>query len=77
MKKKNGKAFIGNCWPGDSLYIDFLNPEARKFWADQFAFDKVSHSVTRFSCQNKIVENIWNALITGTESFFPVAAIAV
>jgi len=27
------KDFEGWCWPGDSVWIDFLNPEAREFWA--------------------------------------------
>ncbi|WKY16061.1 hypothetical protein Q1695_001054 [Nippostrongylus brasiliensis] len=40
VKKRDGTIYEGNCWPGDSSYIDFLNPEARQFWADQFAFDK-------------------------------------
>ncbi|VDL71495.1 unnamed protein product [Nippostrongylus brasiliensis] len=42
VKKRDGTIYEGNCWPGDSSYIDFLNPEARQFWADQFAFDKVT-----------------------------------
>ena len=25
MVKENGKEFVGNCWPGDSVWIDFLN----------------------------------------------------
>ncbi|EYC26665.1 hypothetical protein Y032_0010g897 [Ancylostoma ceylanicum] len=40
VKKRDGSVYEGNCWPGDSVYIDFINPNARKFWADQFALDK-------------------------------------
>ncbi|VDM76765.1 unnamed protein product [Strongylus vulgaris] len=42
VKKRDGTIYEGNCWPGDSVYIDFINPKARKFWADQFALDKSS-----------------------------------
>ncbi|VDO93580.1 unnamed protein product [Heligmosomoides polygyrus] len=40
VKKRDGAIYEGSCWPGDSTYIDFINPEARKFWADQFSFEK-------------------------------------
>ncbi|KAK6034694.1 hypothetical protein COOONC_27800 [Cooperia oncophora] len=40
VKKRDGTVYEGNCWPGDSTYIDFINPDARKFWAGLFAFDK-------------------------------------
>uniref|UniRef100_W6NQD1 Glycoside hydrolase domain containing protein n=1 Tax=Haemonchus contortus TaxID=6289 RepID=W6NQD1_HAECO len=40
VKKRDGTVYEGDCWPGRSSYVDFMNPEARKFWADQFAFDK-------------------------------------
>ena len=28
--------FIGNCWPGDSFYADFLNPKTEKIWRNFF-----------------------------------------
>ena len=41
VKAHDGTTFEGNCWPGDSVYIDFTNPKAREYWASRFAFDKV------------------------------------
>uniref|UniRef100_A0A8B9F2N4 Neutral alpha-glucosidase C n=1 Tax=Amazona collaria TaxID=241587 RepID=A0A8B9F2N4_9PSIT len=38
VKDRNGKDFEGICWPGSSCYLDFTNPEVRKWYADQFAF---------------------------------------
>ncbi|OHT00096.1 Neutral alpha-glucosidase AB [Tritrichomonas foetus] len=32
----NNSAFHGICWPGESVWPDFLNPKARKWWAHQF-----------------------------------------
>ncbi|PAV66715.1 hypothetical protein WR25_09916 isoform F [Diploscapter pachys] len=40
VKAHDGTTFEGNCWPGDSVYIDFTNPKAREYWASRFAFDK-------------------------------------
>ncbi|KAK6766925.1 hypothetical protein RB195_026284 [Necator americanus] len=44
VKNRDGTVYEGNCWPGDSVYIDFLNPAARTFWADQFSFSKYEGS---------------------------------
>ncbi|KAK2533211.1 Ganc [Columba livia] len=38
VKDRNGQDFEGICWPGSSCYLDFTNPEVRKWYADQFAF---------------------------------------
>ncbi|PKU36957.1 hypothetical protein llap_12739 [Limosa lapponica baueri] len=38
VKDRNGKDFEGICWPGSSCYLDFTNPEVRKWYGDQFAF---------------------------------------
>ncbi|RMC00523.1 hypothetical protein DUI87_23137 [Hirundo rustica rustica] len=38
VKDRNGQDFEGISWPGSSCYLDFTNPEVRKWYADQFAF---------------------------------------
>lgn len=35
-KEKNGKPFIAGVWPGDSCFVDFLNPEGRIFFGSQY-----------------------------------------
>ena len=40
VKNSNGYNFEGNCWPGRSSWIDFVNPDARKWWSEQFQYDK-------------------------------------
>lgn len=41
VKAKGGKLdFEGNCWPGRSVWTDYINPDARKWWAGLFSFDK-------------------------------------
>lgn len=32
--------YNGHCWPGNSIWLDYLNPAAREFWAGKFAFDQ-------------------------------------
>eukprot|EP01022_Parablepharisma_sp_SALTPOND_P036321 TRINITY_DN985_c0_g1_i2.p1 TRINITY_DN985_c0_g1~~TRINITY_DN985_c0_g1_i2.p1 ORF type:complete len:484 (+),score=30.02 TRINITY_DN985_c0_g1_i2:352-1803(+) len=34
------KPYIGRCWPGKSVWLDYLNPNARKYWADLFSLEK-------------------------------------
>ncbi|XP_063145964.1 neutral alpha-glucosidase C isoform X2 [Candoia aspera] len=38
VKDRNGEDFEGICWPGLSSYLDFINPEVRQWYADQFDF---------------------------------------
>uniref|UniRef100_A0A8C0B8I7 GANC glucosidase n=1 Tax=Buteo japonicus TaxID=224669 RepID=A0A8C0B8I7_9AVES len=55
VKDRNGQDFEGICWPGSSCYLDFTNPEVRKWYADQFAFKtyKVSMGLLRPNCNPK------------------------
>jgi alpha-glucosidase (family GH31 glycosyl hydrolase) len=37
VKTPNGiDDFVGNCWPGPSVWIDYLNSNAQNFWASQY-----------------------------------------
>ncbi|CBY08906.1 unnamed protein product [Oikopleura dioica] len=44
VKKPGGAEFNGWCWPGNSAYIDFTDPRAREWWAEQFLFENYKHS---------------------------------
>ncbi|XP_029891272.1 neutral alpha-glucosidase C isoform X2 [Aquila chrysaetos chrysaetos] len=46
VKDRNGQDFEGICWPGSSCYLDFTNPEVRKWYADQFAFKTYKQMAT-------------------------------
>ena len=39
VKARDGNDYHGHCWPGNSGWVDFLNPEARNWWAQQYRFD--------------------------------------
>lgn len=32
VRDNEGETFYGNCWPGNSTWIDFLNVNAQQFW---------------------------------------------
>src|SRR5207253_354693 len=32
--RKNGQLFIPRVWPGDSVFVDFTLPDARRWWGD-------------------------------------------
>jgi alpha 1,3-glucosidase len=40
VKNVDGNDFEGHCWPGASLYLDYMNPEVRNYWASRYHFDK-------------------------------------
>ncbi|KAK6755670.1 hypothetical protein RB195_014197 [Necator americanus] len=57
VKKSDGATdFEGHCWPGTSSYLDFLNPETRKYWAAQFAFDRYVGSTPQLFTWNDMNE---------------------
>eukprot|EP01116_Phalansterium_solitarium_P023891 TRINITY_DN8582_c0_g1_i1.p1 TRINITY_DN8582_c0_g1~~TRINITY_DN8582_c0_g1_i1.p1 ORF type:complete len:926 (-),score=425.77 TRINITY_DN8582_c0_g1_i1:222-2999(-) len=44
VRDKNNNEYEGSCWPGQSSWVDFLDPRGRDFWASQFAYDKYQQS---------------------------------
>jgi alpha-glucosidase len=37
MKYPDGKVFVGTVWPGDSVFADFMRPEARQWYGSLYA----------------------------------------
>jgi len=44
VKTKDGNNYDGWCWPGSSYYPDFLNPEARQYFAEQYKLENYKGS---------------------------------
>lgn len=45
IKNSDGNGeFVGNCWPGRSVWPDFMIPEAREWWASNFHYSKFTAS---------------------------------
>ena len=55
IQNKTGD-FIGHCWPGDSLWIDFLNENAQQFWVSWFSFEKFKGSTHIYDIWNDMNE---------------------
>ena len=34
QKRKNGELFVPRVWPGDSVFVDYTLPDARRWWGD-------------------------------------------
>lgn len=34
QKRKDGQLFVPKVWPGDSVFVDFTMPQARRWWGD-------------------------------------------
>ncbi|KAH0785818.1 glycosyl hydrolase [Histomonas meleagridis] len=53
IKSSDGRNdFIGKCWPGKSVWADYLNPKARSWWETNFDFKKFK--------DNALNLHIWN-----------------
>ena len=48
--------FYGDCWPGNSTWIDFLNENAQEFWGSLFSFEKFKGSNYMYSAWNDMNE---------------------
>lgn len=68
VKNIDGTNYEGECWPGLSSYVDFFNPAASKYYADQYLLENFA--------DNSIDTGIWNdmnepAVFEGPEKSMP------
>ncbi|KAL0973871.1 hypothetical protein UPYG_G00212250 [Umbra pygmaea] len=56
IKNKDGGDYEGWCWPGNSGYPDFTNPEMRAWWASMFAYDQYEGSMENLYTWNDMNE---------------------
>uniref|UniRef100_A0A3B1KI47 Neutral alpha-glucosidase AB n=1 Tax=Astyanax mexicanus TaxID=7994 RepID=A0A3B1KI47_ASTMX len=56
VKNKDGGDYEGWCWPGNSGYPDFTNPEMRAWWASKFAYDQYTGSMENLFTWNDMNE---------------------
>uniref|UniRef100_A0A673WWJ6 Glucosidase II alpha subunit n=1 Tax=Salmo trutta TaxID=8032 RepID=A0A673WWJ6_SALTR len=56
VKNKDGGDYEGWCWPGNSGYPDFTNPEMRAWWASMFAYDQYEGSMENMYTWNDMNE---------------------
>ena len=56
IKDKDNKDFIGECWPGESVYLDFLNEETRDYWASCYSYENYTDSTPNVFAWNDMNE---------------------
>jgi len=44
IKKSDNTVFDGWCWPGSSSWVDYTDPKAQRWWAENFRLDRYSGS---------------------------------
>jgi alpha 1,3-glucosidase len=64
----NTDDYTGWCWPGDSNWIDFFNPQARKWWQSLFSFTRHIGSTPNLFTWNDMNEP---SVFTGPEITMP------
>ena len=50
------KPFYGDCWPGNSTWIDFLNTNAQEYWGSLFDYSVFKGSNYMYSFWNDMNE---------------------
>ena len=48
--------FEGTCWPGNSVWIDFLNKDAQEFWSGLYNYSKFQGSSKIYHAWNDMNE---------------------
>jgi alpha 1,3-glucosidase len=56
LKNTDGTPYVGECWPGQSSWPDFLNPNARSWWETLFDFNKFTVSRSNLHIWNDMNE---------------------
>ncbi|PVU85443.1 hypothetical protein BB560_007018 [Smittium megazygosporum] len=56
IKRNNGEDYKGWCWPGDSNWIDYFNPEASKWISDQYSFENYNNTTPALFVWNDMNE---------------------
>lgn len=57
MKDESGdEDFEGNCWPGNSVWLDFLNENAQKYYASLYSYEKFVGSTKIYHAWNDMNE---------------------
>ena len=69
VKNQDGTSiYDGFCWPGDSNWLDYSNPKAREYWAEQFLYKNYKGSTPSLYTWNDMNEP---AVFTGPEATMP------
>ncbi|KAM9341648.1 LOW QUALITY PROTEIN: neutral alpha-glucosidase C [Symphorus nematophorus] len=72
VKTREGQMYRGSCWPGESLYLDFSNPDTRAWYSRCFGLDKYKGSTPSLFVWNDMNEP---SVFDGPEQTMPKDAV--
>lgn len=56
VQKCNGGDFEGECWPGNSVWVDYFNENAQTFWKNLYQYDEFVGTTQIYSYWNDMNE---------------------
>jgi len=56
IKDKDNNVFVGECWPGESIYLDYLNEETQEYWASCYSYENYVDSTPNLFAWNDMNE---------------------
>eukprot|EP00835_Amoeboradix_gromovi_P002071 NODE_109_length_19684_cov_0.566709.p1 type:complete len:699 gc:universal NODE_109_length_19684_cov_0.566709:6203-4107(-) len=62
VKDANNKVFQGDCWPGKSVWFDFLDPRVRQHWADLFNYNNYVSTSTLYTWNDMNEPSVFNSI---------------
>ena len=48
--------FYGDCWPGNSVWVDYFNEDAQEFWESLYQYDNFKGTTKIYSFWNDMNE---------------------
>ena len=60
--------YFGDCWPGNSTYVDYFNENARDFWKSLYSYTSFVGTTSIYSFWNDMNEP---SVFSGEEQTFP------
>lgn len=72
IKSRDGQIYRGSCWPGESCYLDFSNPDTRAWYSRCFSLEKYKGSTPSLFVWNDMNEP---SVFDGPEQTMPKDAV--
>ncbi|KAJ3613587.1 hypothetical protein NHX12_019833, partial [Muraenolepis orangiensis] len=72
VKDRDGRDYLGSCWPGESCYLDYSSPDTREWYSQRFSLDQYPGSTGSLFVWNDMNEP---SVLGGPEQTMPKDAV--